>query len=61
MSRDELERINDAIYNAEMGLDKFGRNSAQGKMFAAEIERLKAEKAALEGEQNDKDNDREST
>ena len=33
MSQEELNRINREIYNAEQGLDKFGKNSPQGQYF----------------------------
>ena len=47
MSRAELDRINKKLFNAEMGLDKFGPNSPQGKSFEREIERLEARKREL--------------
>ena len=47
MSSDELKRIEAAIFNAEMGLDKFGKNSPQGKGFLRELETLEKKKAEL--------------
>lgn len=47
MSRDELKRINDAIRNAEYGIDKFGKHTDNGQYFVEQLNRLREEKSQL--------------